>query len=224
VDITAPGSSVWRATTKKDGGALDFEVQRGSGTSFAVAATAGLAALWLSFHGRTTLIDTYGEARLAGVFKQVLQQTCRTPSGWNTGDFGPGIANAVQLLQAALPAAAPARGLRGIRRRAVSEGTMLDVLVHQLAPAPRSGVVRALAALLHVDEETLPEMLDDVGQELAMQVGLDPDLRARLQASAAAAGPGARGAAPRAAAVTSARRRVVVSGASRRLQSRLRAR
>ena len=221
VDITAPGSSVWRATTEQQGDTLTFDVRRGSGKSFAVAATAGLAALWLSFHGRDALIARYGQGRLAAVFKQLLQQTCRTPTGWNANDFGPGIANAQKLLSAALPPAAPALGLRGIRRRAVSDTTALEVLIHQLAPAPRSGVVRALAELLHVDEESLPEVLDDVGQELAMRVGLDPALRERLRESAMAQGPARRGARSRAVSLAPVRRRVSTAGASRRLRARL---
>jgi serine protease len=224
VDITAPASSVWRAAVDQDGSTLSFDVRRGSGTSFAVAATAGIAALWLSFHGRNTLIERYGRDRLAGVFKQLLQQTCRTPSGWDTRDFGPGIANAHKLLTATLPPAAPALGLRGLRRRAVSEAAPLEVLIHQLAPAPRSGVVRALADLLHVDEEALPEVLDEVGQELAMRVGLDPDLRARLRDAAMAQSPaprGARAARPRAVSLAPARRRATVAGASRRLRAQL---
>jgi hypothetical protein len=119
----------------------------------------------------------------------VLQGTCRTPNGWDTDNFGPGIAHAEHLLDAPLPDLAPALGLRGIERRVVSEGTPLDVLVHQLAPAPRSGVIRALAGMLRVDEEALPQTLDEVGPELAMQVGLDAALRDRLRAAAQAQSP-----------------------------------
>lgn len=224
VDITAPGSSVWRARTEKNGAALTFDVQRGSGTSFAVAHTAGLAALWLSFHGRDALVAKYGAARLAGVFKQLLQSSCRTPAGWDTGDFGPGIAHAKDLLEEALPSVAPASGMRGVRQRAVSRGTLLDVIAHQLAPAPRSGVVRVLADLLDVDEERLPEVLDDIGRELAMNVGIDPAFRASLQDAAIAQSPapGARGARRQAqAARTTVRRRVGRLPASRRLAKRL---
>lgn len=224
VDITAPGSSVWRARTQKDGATLTFDVQRGSGTSYAVAQTAGLAALWLSFHGRDALIARYGTARLAAVFKHLLQQSCRTPAGWNTGEFGPGIAHAQHLLQAVLPSLAPAAGLRGIRRRTVSSGTMLDVLVHQLAPAPRSGVVRVLATLLHEDEEVLPEALEDVGQELAMHIGLDRTLREQVRAAAELqVAPTAGRAAQRRRSTTATvvRRRLAGLPASRRLRARL---
>ena len=58
VDITAPGESVWHAIAKK--GKPLTEVARGDGTSFAVATTAGVAALWLAYHDRERLISLYG--------------------------------------------------------------------------------------------------------------------------------------------------------------------
>jgi len=220
VDITAPGASVWRARTELKNGAQQYRVERGSGTSYAVAATAGVAALWLSYHGRGALIARYGRSRLAGVFKQLLQQTCRKVPGWDTNDFGPGIVNAKALLEADLPAAPPARGLRGIRRRAVSaDRDALEVLVHQLAPAPRSGVVRVIAQLLNVDEARLPDALDDVGSELAVAVGTDKALRERLQEAARAAGT--RGLRRSQRAARAAGSRVVVKGASRRMRQYL---
>ena len=220
VDITAPGSSVWRARTERDGGAEQYDVERGSGTSYAVAATAGVAALWLSYHGRTALIGRYGRNRIASVFKQLLQETCRKVSPWDTGDFGPGIVNAKRLLEAALPAAPPARGLRGVRRRTVpDEYTPLDTVVHQLAPAPRSGIVAALADLLKVDEARLPDALADIGAELALAVGTDRGLRERLQD--AAFGFEARGRARSQPAVRSARRRFAARSVSRRMRKYL---
>ena len=91
VDISAPGASVWRARVERgsDGG-FDFSVNRGNGTSFAVATTAGVAALWVSFHGFKNLVSRYGAAPIARVFKSLLQSTCRTPPGWDTANFGPG--------------------------------------------------------------------------------------------------------------------------------------
>ncbi|MBM3771388.1 MAG: hypothetical protein FJW27_08910 [Acidimicrobiia bacterium] len=214
VDITAPGASVWRARTERQGSQQVFSVERGSGTFYAVAATAGIAALWLSFHGRSALVAKYGKNRIPAVFKQLLQQTCRTPPNWNTGDFNSGIVDASALLSAPLPATPPARGLRGIARRTVSrDDGYLEVLVHQLTPAPVSEVVRALSELLHVEERRLESALSEVGPELVMHVGTDPALRSRLLAAAMASA--ARGRA--------ARRRVRVSmqGVSRRLRRSL---
>ncbi len=111
VDITAPGESVWRAQTARDSppATLRFTVERGNGTSFAVATTAGVAALWVSFHGWTNLVRRFGAGNIARVFKQLLQATCRTPRGWDTAEFGPGIVDAKTLLAEPLPATAPAR-------------------------------------------------------------------------------------------------------------------
>ena len=149
VDITAPGHSVYRAEVTKSGSVETYSVERGSGTSFAVAATAGVAALWLSFHGRAALIAKYGKDRVPAVFKQLLQSSCRKPAGWNTTEFGPGIVNARRLLEASLPVQAPARGMRGLIRRSLAADDLpLERIVHLLTPAPQSGVERALADLL----------------------------------------------------------------------------
>ena len=185
VDITAPGSSVWRAHVEKDKGVLTFDVSRSSGTSYAVASAAGVAALWLSFHGRAALIAKYGLERVPTLFKQLLQSACRTPKGWDTREFGPGIVQARRLLEAALPAHVPPPTAQSMRRRPVSDDRQpLELLVHLLAPARRSEVVRVLASFLRVDEGALPDALQDVGDELALQVAVDPKLRGQLKAAA----------------------------------------
>jgi serine protease len=178
VDITAPGESVWRARTARDqAGQLTFLVERGNGTSFAVATTAGVAALWVSFHGWPTLVRKYGMANIARVFKQLLQATCRTPRGWNTHEYGPGIVDAKKLLSAPLPDAPPARKLRDARRAAVAvDTTGLETLVHLLPDVPRTRVEETIAALLQVPERDLPAILQDYGDELAFQLVMQPGL------------------------------------------------
>jgi thermitase len=218
VDITAPGSSIWRAVPARTGTVVTYDVERGSGTSYAVAQTAGLAALWLSYHGRGNLISRYGRHRLAAVFKEALQRSCRTPPHWNTDDFGPGIAEANTLLRAPLPDAAPARALR---HRSAAADAPLDWLLDQLAPAPRSGAMRVLAAVLRVSETALPGTLEEVGAELAMQVGLDPELRTRLRESASRAAKAWRSNETR-VALGAVRRRLARRPASRRLRRLLR--
>ncbi|MGH7264584.1 MAG: S8 family peptidase, partial [Candidatus Rokuibacteriota bacterium] len=195
VDITAPGASVWRAAVDRDG-ASRYVVTRGSGTSFAGAITAGVAALWISYHGWATLVRRYGTSGIARVFKSLLQSTCRTPRGWDTDHFGPGIVDARALLAAPLLAEVPARKLRDARRAAVvADATGLEAIVHLLPHAPRTGVERAVAGLLRVSDRALPRVLQDVGDELAFQLVMHPPLREELERrakrpAAARAAPG----------------------------------
>jgi thermitase len=224
VDVAAPGASVWRARTERRSGTHRFLVNRGSGTSFAVAAAAGSSALWLSFHGRQSLVQRYGLNRIAGVFKQLLEKTCVPPPGWEKDEYGKGIVDAARLLSEPLPAVAPARGMRGVARRAVSEdATGIETLVHLLDTVPRSSVERVVAALLRVPEKELPRTLQRVGDELTFHVGTDPALRAQLEV--AARRPPARVSRrgePRPDRLSPARRRISGRGTSERLERILR--
>jgi serine protease len=183
VDITAPGASVWRAKVERgSNGAFEFSVDRGSGTSFAAATTAGVATLWVSFHGFENLASRYGRANIARVFKSLLQSTCRTPAGWDTANFGPGIVDARALLAGPLPEAAPARKLRDPRRSAVAmDTTGLEAFVHLMPDTPRAQIVRGLAVMLHVSDRALPHALQDVGDELVFQLVMNPPLQDALR-------------------------------------------
>jgi serine protease len=111
VDITAPAELVWRAERSAQGQPTSV-VGGGQGTSFAAALVAGIAALWLSRHGKPAVV---AEARRRGIsvqrlFRVALRSTARQPAGWDTDDFGPGIADAKALLDldlASIPAVAP---------------------------------------------------------------------------------------------------------------------
>jgi hypothetical protein len=74
-------------------------VDGGQGTSFAVALSAGIAALWLAEHGRDHLISllTPGES-LSARFRALLAATARVPEGLDTVNFGAGIVDADRLL------------------------------------------------------------------------------------------------------------------------------
>lgn len=76
---------------------------RGQGTSFAVALTAGVAALWIEKFGHATLI---AEAENRGIvlqelFRAAVTQSANTPQSWDPDKMGAGIVDADQLL--ALP-------------------------------------------------------------------------------------------------------------------------
>lgn len=217
VDITAPGASVWRAEIDRDG-ASPYAVTRGNGTSFAVATTAGVAALWISYHGWAKLVRRYGPAGVPRVFKSLLQSTCRAPAGWDRANFGPGIVDAQALLAAPLPEQVPARKLRDARRAAVAtDATGLEAIVHLLPGASRTGVERAVAALLRVPDRELPKALQDVGDELAFQLVMHSPLREELERRAKR--PAARAARARAPVLdrrdTSRRLRARVGGRPR---------
>jgi hypothetical protein len=99
VDVSAPAELVWRAERQRPQDPTNG-IGGGQGTSFAVALTAGVAALWLSHHGRDA-VRAEAQRRSVPVqvlFRNALQSTARRPSGWDADDFGTGIVDAEQLL------------------------------------------------------------------------------------------------------------------------------
>jgi lambda repressor-like predicted transcriptional regulator len=100
VDVSAPGELVWRAKRQRRTDPTDG-IDGGQGTSFSVALTAGVAALWLAHHGRAALVATLGPGeRLHDRFRALLRQTARRPPGWKEREYGAGIVDAHALLQA----------------------------------------------------------------------------------------------------------------------------
>lgn len=112
VDITAPGESVWRARYNDEG---EPDVGRGDGTSYAVALTAGVAAMWLGYHGRDALIGQYGKKHLYKAFRYLVWQTANQAHALPAGEYGAGLLDAAALLNAALPS------LDDIRQQATPE-------------------------------------------------------------------------------------------------------
>ena len=175
VDVSAPGESVWVACLR-DG---VFAIERSSGTSYATATTAGAAALWLSYHGRDSLVDKYGRENLASVFKEVLLSRGVTrPAGWKTDEVGAGLLSVAKLLDAPLPKLARAAGIRrltargrGVRRESFDE-------IADFLPGVDRGLVRqGVLGLFDAEESDLPDILDRYGSELAYHLALDPAAR-----------------------------------------------
>ncbi|HEY5855437.1 MAG TPA: S8 family serine peptidase [Aldersonia sp.] len=111
VDISAPGQNVFKANVGGD----DTAVGQGQGTSFAVALTAGVAALWLAHHGRADLIAA-AHARgdtLQAMFLRLLRATARRPAGWDAAEMGAGIADARALLAAGFDAGRSSKAAAG---------------------------------------------------------------------------------------------------------------
>lgn len=116
VAIAAPAENVYRANGRSG------DIGQGQGTSFAVALTAGVAACWLAAHGRDRIAR---EARVrgetvTGMFMRMVQETARTPAGWEVGRLGAGIVDAEALLKSGFgpvsgqPESAPAPPERNV--------------------------------------------------------------------------------------------------------------
>lgn len=181
VDVTAPGESVWVARPGRSPDHDDDIVEVGSGTSYAVATTAGACALWLAFHGRDALIARYGAPQIAAVFKELLMTAgVDVPAGWDTRRHGAGILNVEKLLTAPLPATPPALGVRVRAAPAPRAANDLDELLAYFPGAEPAAVREGLMRWLHTSERELPALLATIGDEVAFQVATNPAVRARI--------------------------------------------
>jgi len=166
VDVSAPGELVWRAQRERAADPTDG-IGGGQGTSFSVALTAGVAALWLAHHGRDALVATLGPGeRLQDRFRALARQAARRPPGWNDRDYGAGIVDAHALLQVGpgtpvtpgTEAATPAE-----RGDAAVTADLLREAVRDLAPAAAAPEAAGPAA---VDLGLTPGELERYGLEL----------------------------------------------------------
>lgn len=105
VAIGAPGESVWIANPKNQGTDAVDCLSMSSGTSYATATTAGIAALWVSLHKSEPRFQSLAKAgQLTSAFRRILQSTKRAGANWDTSKYGPGIVDAAAVLAAPLPA------------------------------------------------------------------------------------------------------------------------
>lgn len=116
VDLCAPAQQVRRLKPEPlpPGTAASglFSPPDGNGTSYATALGAGVAALWLAWHGSAKLAAAYPEPWMrVAAFKQLLRKTAYRPSKtdmpqvWDDKQYGSGIIDAKALLNASLPLA-----------------------------------------------------------------------------------------------------------------------
>lgn len=190
VDVTAPGESVWCATVEKKDGGVRQSVGRSSGTSFAVAAVAGVAALWLSRHGREQLMEQYGAEKIPFIFNGILRTSCDPIPAAEPNQFGAGLVNAEKVLAAELPdslehvVVSPAFGLR--QNPSINNGG-LETFAHlfelSLSRDDAGRLQRALAELLGTRPAEVASRLKEVGQELAFHLVTNPDLYEKFEAA-----------------------------------------
>jgi serine protease len=216
VDVTAPGEGVYRARARKTGSGVSFDVTPSSGTSYAVATTAGVAALWLAFHGRERLIQTYGKSKLAAVFQSLLKERGVDRAPGLPGGFGTGIVNARKLLEAPLPAPDLTPIGFGASPSPTAESAGFEMFQGVFEEVPPGQLRAVLADLLDTDPAGLDAVLDEVGDELAYRVMVDRDLRRRIEAAATQPVGFAAG-----ASAAPARERLLEQGPSTRLGARL---
>ena len=100
VNVTAPAEFVPRANRAPQNGGSATDVRGGQGTSFAVALTAGVAALWLGHFGVAAIKQALklGET-VQDRFITLLKQTSWQPPDFDTESFGAGIIDAAKLLK-----------------------------------------------------------------------------------------------------------------------------
>ncbi|CAH0137356.1 Subtilisin E [Arthrobacter sp. Bi26] len=182
VDITAPAENVWHAIAGTNG----KEAGGGQGTSFAVAITAGVAALWLSHHGKNAVMDaaTARGTTVQRLFRDLLLATARTPANWDTDAFGVGIVDAQALLARALADPLPPlpEGGQGVTR------TETIGLLAEAWGMADAGRLSDVAANLQFQLELSSLVLEDArvgadapgGAESMTRQGISPQLAAAI--------------------------------------------
>jgi thermitase len=215
VTVTAPGTDVWRAKATRKGFLFKktvLTVDRGSGTSYAVATTAGIAACWLRhwtghYGGRAAFIQHLGgqASAIPTAFAECLRQHQATtmvfpnpapadlpgykPEDYPASHYGVGIINAEELLKITptAPLAAPA-----IAAAAAATGSGGGVILAELARATRHNIHdlrRALAAELGLDSAALDAHLANYGREMLHYFATSAALRQRLDSLMAPQAP-----------------------------------
>ena len=191
VAVSGPAEDVWVPTpssTQKP------DPHQSNGTSFAVATVAGVAALWLAYHGRDFLLDRYrGTATLSQVFRHVLSVSSdpfSTPVG---NGFGAGIVNARRVLLTPLPSstvlqAAPPATPVALATPGLS--SPVDDIADAFPDVPENALRIWLAAKLDVAPDELDQRIVGMEDELIFHIATNPALRAELATSGRAAANG----------------------------------
>jgi hypothetical protein len=202
VAIGAPGESVWIANPRMQGGtALDC-LSMSSGTSYAAATTAGIAAMWVSLHRETPQFKALkGAGQVTSAFRKILQSTKRGGTNWDTKKYGPGIVDAAGVLDAKLPPpqeSSPAQASRCDQDLAAFESLFEEVR------EPRRRVMQLFALKTPADVCTVAAL----GDEIAFHYATNTAVAAAIDAISGRSTPPA-------AAVANARTALRAAGSDR---------
>lgn len=219
VNVSGPAEKVWVPSTAEGG--AELPPHQSSGTSFAVATLAGVAALWLAHHGRKALLERYeGIYTLTDVFRYVLDRSSDEFAEPVGDRYGVGIVNARRALTTPLPSVTEMRAAAPAAPRAAA------------APAPSSPVAAIatlfpdisedqlrpwLAQTLNVQADELDARVAGFEEEIIFQIMTNPALRDQLVAAA----PSPRGAAAAPQAAPAQDTALPTEQLSKRLRSRL---
>jgi hypothetical protein len=171
IEIAAPGDGVWVASW--DLGVrppMPAGLNRSRGTSHAVAHLAGVAALWLAYHGRDRLVARFGAENLSGAFRSLVRASSRTPDGWDSESWGSGIVDAHSLLRSSLPTRGEVEELEVKAADLVrADSAPLETITMMVPGRSRNEVATRLTALFAGAEEGVgaaEERLERYGDEL----------------------------------------------------------
>lgn len=195
VDVTAPGWSVHVATFRWNTSPPTFVVDRSSGTSYAVAHLAGVAALWLAHHGRDAVRARYGPRNVQAAFITAVRGAGhRRPRRWDVTQLGVGIVDAEALLRAPLPDPAEV-AVQG----AFGAGADATDRLAALVDLDRSRLELGLGLRLRAEGAALTELIERHEGELAYLLLEDEGFRESVLSAGGVGAFGADRAAPAAA-------------------------
>jgi len=184
VDVSGPAAHVWVAGFSAH--QLPSAAQS-DGTSFATATVAGIAALWLAYHGRDYLLHRYhGEFTLTNVFRYILGVSSDSFAVAANG-YGVGIVNARRVLTTPLPAITDLQAAAPLFAAAPSLHSPVDTIAAVFPQVPRDVLRMRLARLLQIPEAELDTRLVGVEDEVLFQVATNPAVRDQLSAPAPSA-------------------------------------
>ena len=192
VAVSGPAEDVWVPTPADS--AQKPDPHQSNGTSFAVATVAGVAALWLAYHGRDFLLDRYrGTATLSQVFRHVLSVSSDPFSEPVGNGFGAGIVNARRVLLTPLPSSADlqaAASAASVALATPAPGSPVDDIADAFPDIPEDALRVWLAAKLDVAPQELDQRIVGMEDELIFHIATNPALRAELASSGRAAASG----------------------------------